>query len=176
MSYRPHIKMRFSRWEVFLILMSIVVWIPSIVYYYNNRDNIPDIIIFKSNKPGQSPKDGYFRSGVTFTFFWSAIGIYFFKKSPRSIYPETNMISRDVSRDIFRAKQQYRVENSFWFINILILNIFYSITTIDEVNKELKHTYFMAHWWWWLVFPLAILISWLIHHILWTRLSDERSQ
>jgi hypothetical protein len=173
MNYRPRIQMSTSRWEIFLIITNLLIWIPAIIYYYYNRDNIHDIIIFKSNKPGQAPKDIFFFNNMLTSLFWSAIWIYIFKRTPKSIYPKMENVSKDISLDISKARNQYRVENSFWLIQPLILNLFFSVGSIDWIQEELKRPPFMAHWSWWLVFPLMVLITWLIHHILWSRLADK---
>jgi hypothetical protein len=170
-SHRPHIKMNFSRWEAFMVLIHVLINALEAVYYLMHWHNIPDVIISYSSRGMNMNKYSYCQLGVLQSFGMMIASIFLSLNSPRNGYSK-DWKGRSLSLNINKAKQQYRVEISNLLCSSLVIRLGLLLMRILDIEDRIKRVEPSNNW---LVFPVMISISviWFIHHILWVRLADK---
>jgi hypothetical protein len=81
-----------------------------------------------------------------------------------SAYPGYNLAYVfDLSAGVFTT--------SCLLCNFAIAHIFLVISAILRIEGQINRIYIPDNWGW--LFIISMLLTWLIHHALWTRLSDK---
>jgi hypothetical protein len=168
MSYRPEINLRLSKWEIFLAFFVPVIFSVGFIYAIINWKNIPDIIYFnRSNKIREMNKMSswliYSLGSLTITAF----GYFYILCVSRSKYYGGRSVSSNLCKNIL----QYRIETSCLLCELILISIWYLIAAIAPIEIQIGHINSSQSW----LYPILISIPivWLIHHLLWTRLSDK---
>ena len=166
--YRPQIKIYRSKAEILLVTINVLIFVGVITYFSSNWDYIPDIILAKGGRSGDMSKLQVFLLNLGFSFQLLAFIIFCFIDR----YTINSLCwVRSVSRNLQKAKDQYRIEISCFLSISAMINLFYLFSAILKIENQLKHIAVSNNILW--IFPSVIIIIWLIHHILWTRLADK---
>jgi hypothetical protein len=166
--HRPYIKLYRSKSEVLFVIINIFIIAIGIIYFSSNWNHIPEIILTKGGRSGDMSKFQFFLGYLGFSFQLLIFLIFCFVDR----YTINSFCwVRSVSRNSQKAKNQYRVEISCFLFISVVLNLFYLFGAILQIENQLKHISISNNIL--LVFPIVIGITWLIHHILWTRLADK---
>jgi hypothetical protein len=171
-SYRPYIKIKLSKWEFCLVLFHLAIIAMKVRYFVVRWDEIPEIILTNSSKGTTQSKyfDTYFG---TFLHSWLMIVNIFFCFYVPKKGSLRGWQARSLSHDIAKAEKQYRVEISNLLCISMLINLMILINQIVAIETQIEFGVAGSSF-----FPLpqtviAIIISRLIHHVLWTRLSDK---
>jgi hypothetical protein len=172
-SHRPYIKMNFSKWEVFLVLIHVLIIGIEAKYYLIYWHNIPDVIISHSGRGINMNKYSYCQLGIFQSFCMMIVSVFLSLNSPRRGYFK-DWKGRSLSLNLNKAKQQYRVEISNLLCSSLAIRLGFLLMLILDMENRIEHIDSFDNW---LVLSVMIfvLIIWLIHHILWTKLADKSS-
>ena len=166
--YCPQIKIYRSKAEILLVTINVLIFVGVITYFSSNWDYIPDIILAKGGRSGDMSKLQVFLLNLGFSFQLLAFIIFCFIDR----YTINSLCwVRSVSRNLQKAKDQYRIEISCFLSISVMINLFYLFSAILKIENQLKHITVSNNIL--LIFPSFIIIIWLIHHILWTRLADK---
>ena len=166
--YRPQIKIYRSKAEILLVATNVLIFVGGITYFSSNWNYIPDIILAKGGRSGDMSKLQLFLVHLGFSFQLLAFIIFYFL----DIYTINSLWRvRSVSRNLQKAKDQYRIEISCFLSISVMINLFYLFSAILKIENQLKHIAVSNNILW--IFPSVIIIIWLIHHVLWTRLADK---
>jgi hypothetical protein len=175
--HRPYIKMNISRWEFFLIVTHLAIITLQIMYYVLRWDSIPEIILAAVNprafrQGANHSKYDHACHQILFYFSLMMFSIFFSFYMPKKGY-SIDWKGRSLSHDMAKAERQYRIEISNLLCISLVIYSFYLLNDIASIEKQIELGIAVVTW---TPFPQAIiaaLISWRIHHVLWTRLSDK---
>jgi hypothetical protein len=162
---RPKIVMDISIWEIILAGIHLVLFFVLIQYFTKEWQNIPKVIPGLSYRAGEKT---YFFIGVVlghFLVFGSAI--YTILSLPRNNYFK----GKSVSSKPRKAKVQYRVEASLWLCLTIAIHVLSVANNIIYVETQIKKNHISIDWA--AQFLIVTGVIWLIHHILWTMLSDK---
>jgi hypothetical protein len=171
-SYRPYIKTTLSKWEFFLIIIHLAIITLQVAYYISRWDNIPEIILTNSHRGKNHSK--YERAYYgTFQHFGLIMGSIFYSLYMPKIGYTQDWKGRSLSQDITKAKRQYRIEISNLLCIFVIINLFVSLSNIIGLEKQIRFGIPVDDLTLLLPTVIAMLMSWLVHHVLWTRLSDK---
>jgi hypothetical protein len=162
---RPEIDMKISTWEIMLSSIHLLFLLVLIYYYHKQWNSIPTVIPGLSYREGA--KTSFFGSRIYGAFLIVSASIYTILLLPPSKY----FNGKSVSKKLHKAKMQYRVETSWWLCLSIAIHLFFLAENIVYVEAYIKKNHISIHWW--PYFFIVAGIVWLIHHILWTRLSDK---
>jgi hypothetical protein len=170
--HRPHIKAKLSRWELFLIVIHVAIIIVQVRYLASRWDDIPWIILTNSHRGMNQDKYFYAYYGTFLNSSLMIVSIFF------SFYvPKKGAVkgwhAQSLSHDIARAKKQYRIERSNLLCISALVHLMILINGILAMEKQIELGVAGGNFSSLPQTLIAILISWLIHHILWTKLSDK---
>jgi hypothetical protein len=170
--YRPYIKTTLSRWEFFLIIIHLAIITLQIAYYISRWDDIPEIILTNSHRGTNFSKYDHTHYGALQHFGLMMVTIFFSFYMPKRGYTQ-DWKGRSLSHDMTKAKRQYRIETSNLLCISVMINLCIFLSNIIGIEKQIRlgiPTDDLT-----LLLPtiIAILMSWLVHHVLWTRLSDK---
>jgi hypothetical protein len=165
--------MNISKWEFFLIIAHLIIVILEVKYYSLRWENLPDIFLASSNKGNSnSTKYDYTYGSIIPNLWLMLITIFLSFCMPKYGY-ERGWKGRSLSHNMNKAKRQYRVEiSNILCISVIahysslfshIMNIEIQIQT-NRADGSMLPFFYMT---------ILILISWLVHHVLWTRLADK---
>jgi hypothetical protein len=170
--YRPHIKMSLSKWEFFLIVIHLAIIALQIVYYVLYWDGIPELILTNSHRGKNLSKYDHTHYGLFQHFGFMVVSIFSCFYMPRKGYTQS-WKGQSLSHDLVKAQKQYRIEISNLLCISITINLFIALSNIIGIEKQIRFGIPADDL---TLLPLAIiiiLISWLVHHVLWTRLSDK---
>jgi hypothetical protein len=168
MNFRPERNLSISKWETFLALLVPTMLSIGLVYAIISWNNIPEIIRFtNSNKIKEMSKIffwGVYLSGCLTIAF---LGYYYVLCTGRSNYYGGRSVSSNSQKNIL----QYRIETSCLLCELILISIWHVIAAIAPIEIQIGHIYSSNNWLYsiWISMPVV----WLIHHILWTQLSDK---
>jgi hypothetical protein len=172
--HRPDIKTNISRWEFFLVAIHLVIIAVQVSYYVLRWDSIPEVILAAANshKGRDLSKYEYTHNGTMFNIFLMIVSISLSFCLPKKGYSR-DWKGRSLSHDVAKAKRQYRIEISNLLCISVLVHLMFLLNRITTMEKQIELGIGVES-----LSPLpqtiiAILISWLIHHILWTKLSDK---
>jgi hypothetical protein len=164
----PGIILNISKWEILLLIVNIIVFAIIINYFVVNWNEIPEVIISTGKKIS---KEFSTICCAWFNIFALSLSYKIVFSKPRKFYSTGKRAIR-VSQNIQKAKKQYRIITSCYLCNFAIFNGCNNISWMANIDRQVKHI--KAFDIWSVPFPIiAMIITWLIHHILWTRLSDK---
>lgn len=164
---RPHIRMNISKWEIFLLMTHVPIIIANGMYYYTYWHDIPEILISNNNKWREMPKQTHLSAAISYNFYLMVFGCYYILIRSRHKYWK----GRDLSQDSSKAIKQYRIETSYLLCIFTIAHILLLLSGILGIEGQINRIYIPDNWAF--LFIMPILFTWLIHHILWTRLADK---
>ncbi len=164
---RPHIAMSISNWEILLLITHIPISVLLILYYYKYWNDIPEILISNNNKWREMPKQTHFTGSIGQNISFMMLGCYYILINPRN----NPWKGKNVSQNSSKAIKQYRIETSCLLCNFAIAHIFLVMSAILRIEGQINRIYIPDNWGW--LFIISMLLTWLIHHGLWTRLSDK---
>jgi hypothetical protein len=165
---RQNISLRVSMWEILLLIINAVFFAVIINYFVVNWNEIPEVITSTGKRASKIHTTIFTVWSNLFALLLSYKIVF---SKPRKIYSIGQRELR-VSQNLHKAKKQYRIIASCYVCNFAIFNGCNNISWISILEQEVKHI--KAFDIWSVPFPIiAMIITWLIHHILWTRLSDK---
>jgi hypothetical protein len=167
MPYRPEIKLSLSKWELFLAKLVFVIFGFGIIYAIANWSNIPEIIQLHSNKGKEINKAFYLTTYVGQFLSFTGICFYYILFLGRNKYYGGRSVSTELDKHIL----QYRIEASCLLCEFALLRLILTLSFILGIEKQIGNIYVSDNFWY--LFLIPIVIVWLIHHLLWTRLSDK---
>jgi hypothetical protein len=162
---RPKIDMKISTWELILSGVHLFPLIVLVAYYIREWHTIPGVIPGLSYREGE--KTSFFGVRILLTFVIISSSIHTILSSPRNKYFK----GRSVSRDLHKAMMQYRIEASWWLCLTISIHILFLTANIIYVETYIKKNHVYISWW--PQYFIAMVATWLIHHILWTRFADK---
>jgi hypothetical protein len=164
---RPYVRINISKWEIFLLMTHVPIVIAGFMYYYTYWHDIPEILISNNNKWREMPKQTYLSSTISYNLCLMIFGCYYILVRPRYKYWK----GRDLSQNSSNVIIQYRIETSCLLCNFTIVHILLLLSGILGMEGQINRIYIPDNWAFLFIIPM--LFTWLIHHILWTRLSDK---
>lgn len=165
--HRPYIKMNISKWEIILLMTHLPIIIIGGMYYYVYWHDIPEILVSNNNKWREMHKQIHLWASIGFNFQIMIFGCYYILSNPRNKYWK----GRSLSQNLSKARKQYRLETSCLLCNFAIAHILLVMSGILRIEGQIKRIYIPDNWG--LIFLIAMLIIWLLHHVMWSKLSDK---
>jgi hypothetical protein len=167
MPYRPEIQIGLSKWELFLAKLVLVIFGFGIIYATANWSNVPEVIQLHGNKGKEINKLFYLIAYIGQFLSFTGIGFYYIFFLGRNKYCGGRSVSSQLGKNIL----QYRIETSFLLCEFTLLRLILTLSFILEVERQIGNIYILDNLWYISLIP--VLIVWLIHHILWSRLADK---
>jgi magnesium-transporting ATPase (P-type) len=171
-SHRPSIKTNLSKWEFFLIVIHFAIIILQIMYYVSYWDSMPEIILTNSHRGKNHSKYEDVYDGTLQHFGMMMITILLSFCMPKMGYSQ-EWKGRSLSHDLAKAARQYRIETSNLLCISAMIHLFIFLSNIIGIGKQIRFGTPTDDLTLLPVTIIAILMSWLAHHVLWTRLSDK---
>jgi hypothetical protein len=159
--------MKISKWESCLLLALLIIPIGGIMYYTKNWNYIPAFISAKSNKYKEVDKTTYAMFCIGMLSVPLGIGLYITLMNNINDYYS----KEKVSKNLCNAMQQYRIETSCILCILTVLSLTVLFSHVKGIEGQMKNVYISDGYM--ILSIVSIGLIWLVHHIVWTRLSDK---
>jgi hypothetical protein len=169
--HRLHINLRASKFEALLICINITIYLLGVAYFIASWNDIP-ASISGINRMGEiyyTPKPDFFLLYAAYSSSITLVQVF-------STYVWRNNTHKEVifkvSSDLLKARKQYRIRDSRFFCTLIVIQLFCLIGTVGNIEYQRGHISIALENNL-LFIPLSfIIVTWLIHSMLWIRLSD----
>jgi hypothetical protein len=166
----PPIKVGASKFEILLLRSHTAFFLLAFTYFIASWNSISGSISL-INKAGELyyiPKLQYFLLSMVFLLpliSWH-FSVYFWRND------QNDEFSPSVSSNLLKAIKLYKIRRCCLCCTLTLVQLFFSIGIIGEIENQLGHISIALKNNLSLIPLSLIIVNWLIHYILWIRLSD----
>jgi hypothetical protein len=161
-----------SKWELFLIAIHVVIIVLEVGYYASRWDDLPAIISYCSEKGIKRSKYNHVYAQAFNSLPHTIFGIFGSYYIPKTGYLR-GWDGPSLSHDMAKAAKQYRVEISNLLCMSVMTKLFFLVNGVLNTENQIKLGMALCNPTALLQIIIVIITCWLVHHMLWTKLSDK---